>query len=141
MTKATVWEGCQSLDSCRTNPWRIKSTANHAIQPAAISARGAHGLFSLSLPLSPGWPLLLDSIWTIMTKERAHATEAESPYEDNVSDSQDIGSAVQLAEQAEEQRLSPWTPRMFRLYFVLCIAYLCGCLVRFQSQPSRLNIN
>lgn len=102
---------------------------------------GAHGLLPLPLPLSPDWPLLLDSIWAIMTKEKAHTTEAESPYEDNVSDIQDVGGALQLAEQAEEQRLSPWTPRMFRLYFVLCIAYLCGCLVRFQNQPSGLNIN
>ncbi|KAF5640032.1 sugar transporter (hexose transporter) [Fusarium tjaetaba] len=36
--------------------------------------------------------------------------------------------AVQLAHDVENQKLSPWTPRMFRLYFILACAYLCGCL-------------
>ncbi|KAL9562293.1 hypothetical protein ACKAV7_013376 [Fusarium commune] len=40
----------------------------------------------------------------------------------------DAHVAVQLAHDVENQKLSPWTPRMFRLYFILACAYLCGCL-------------
>lgn len=39
-------------------------------------------------------------------------------------------TAVELADQLEGEKLSPWTPALFRLYLVLAAAYLCGCLVR-----------
>lgn len=45
-------------------------------------------------------------------------------------DLHDVDTVVQLAHDVESQDLSPWTPRMFRLYLVLACAYLCGCLVR-----------
>lgn len=64
-----------------------------------------------------------------MEKSEQHNQEAEYPDIDGSSDHRDVGAAVQLAHESEEQRLSPWTPRMFRLYLVLCVAYLCGCLV------------
>ncbi|KAH6889771.1 general substrate transporter [Thelonectria olida] len=40
----------------------------------------------------------------------------------------DTGTAVQLAHDVETKKVSPWTPKMFRLYLVLGCAYLCGCL-------------
>ncbi|KAH8816000.1 general substrate transporter [Xylogone sp. PMI_703] len=40
----------------------------------------------------------------------------------------DIGTAIQLAQEVEEASYSPWTWRMCRLYLVLACAYLCGCL-------------
>lgn len=42
----------------------------------------------------------------------------------------DTGAAVQLAHDAQNHSVSPWTGGMFRLYLVLACAYLCGCLVR-----------
>ncbi|SPO00326.1 related to lactose permease [Cephalotrichum gorgonifer] len=44
------------------------------------------------------------------------------------NESNDIGDAVQLAEDFESLKPSPWTPSMLRLYGVLAFAYLCGCL-------------
>ncbi|KAL6411941.1 hypothetical protein AUP68_04321 [Ilyonectria robusta] len=40
----------------------------------------------------------------------------------------DTGAAVQLAHDAQNHSVSPWTGGMFRLYLVLACAYLCGCL-------------
>lgn len=42
-----------------------------------------------------------------------------------------VEAAVNLSDQLEDEKLSPWTPALFRLYTVLAAAYLCGCLVRF----------
>ncbi|CEJ80033.1 Putative General substrate transporter [[Torrubiella] hemipterigena] len=58
--------------------------------------------------------------------EEKHAAVAA----DQVSQSsQDRANAtIQLAHDSGEQKLSPWTPSMFRLYAVLAVAYLCGCL-------------
>jgi hypothetical protein len=43
----------------------------------------------------------------------------------------DHGTEINDAHDVQNQKLSPWTPTMFRLYLVLACAYLCGCLVRF----------
>lgn len=75
------------------------------------------------------WPKKLPLIHHDMTKSEAQSKEAEFVDPDGRSDHHDVGSAVQLAQQVEEERLSPWTPRMLRLYLVLSVAYLCGCLV------------
>jgi hypothetical protein len=40
----------------------------------------------------------------------------------------DTSTAVQLAHDVDNNVYSPWTPAMFRLYMILIIAYLCGCL-------------
>lgn len=40
----------------------------------------------------------------------------------------DAGTAVQIAHDTEQQNYSPWTMHMWRLYAVLWVAYLCGCL-------------
>lgn len=53
----------------------------------------------------------------------------------------DAHVAVQLAHDVENQKLSPWTPRMFRLYLVLACAYLCGCLVNISRENNELVAN
>lgn len=40
----------------------------------------------------------------------------------------ETGAAVQLAHDVDDTQYSPWSPRMFRLYLVLSLSYLCGCL-------------
>ena len=49
---------------------------------------------------------------------------------DHGAEIHDAHVAVQVAHDVQTQKLSPWTPTMFRLYLVLACAYLCGCLVR-----------
>ncbi|KAL1878131.1 hypothetical protein VTK73DRAFT_8011 [Phialemonium thermophilum] len=44
------------------------------------------------------------------------------------NDIQDTALAVQLAHEVEEVKVSPWTWNMLRLYAVLLIPYLNGCL-------------
>lgn len=38
------------------------------------------------------------------------------------------GEALQLSDDVDATKQSPWTKSMFRLYGVLAVAYLCGCL-------------
>lgn len=64
-----------------------------------------------------------------MEKLEPHTQEVECRDIEDSSDHRHVGAAVELAHKSEEQGLSAWTPRMFRLYLVLCVAYLCGCLV------------
>lgn len=40
----------------------------------------------------------------------------------------DPSAAVQLAHDVDNTAFSPWTPTMFRLYSILIVPYLCGCL-------------
>lgn len=40
---------------------------------------------------------------------------------------------VQIATEADTSNDSPWTLSMFRLYGVLSVAYLCGCLNGFDG--------
>ncbi|KAJ4117594.1 hypothetical protein NW768_010960 [Fusarium equiseti] len=47
---------------------------------------------------------------------------------DHGTEIHDAHVAVQVAHDVQTQKLSPWTPTMFRLYLVLACAYLCGCL-------------
>ena len=44
-----------------------------------------------------------------------------------------VDDVVQLAHEVEATRDSPWTFSMWRLYAVLWIAYLCGCLNGFDG--------
>lgn len=39
-----------------------------------------------------------------------------------------IDNIVALVQDESSQKYSPWTPSMWRLYGVLLVAYLCGCL-------------
>jgi hypothetical protein len=50
--------------------------------------------------------------------------ETMSPREDL----DHAGLAVQLAHEVDETKYKPFTLSMFRLYGVLLVAYLCGCL-------------
>jgi hypothetical protein len=43
-------------------------------------------------------------------------------------------TAAELSHQLEGEKLSPWTPALFRLYVVLAAAYMCGCLVCTQLE-------
>ncbi|KAM5354749.1 hypothetical protein ACJ41O_001396 [Fusarium nematophilum] len=56
------------------------------------------------------------------------STEKATAQADHGDGLHDVDAAVQLAHDVETQDLSPWTPKMFRLYLVLACAYLCGCL-------------
>jgi hypothetical protein len=66
-----------------------------------------------------------------MENPKADVNHAEKPIVAN--ENNDVGNAVQLAHDAGEQKYSPWTPSMFRLYLVLWVAYLCGCLNGFDG--------
>ncbi len=46
----------------------------------------------------------------------------------NDSNTNELGTAVQLAHDVEQSKYSPFTVSMWRLYGVLWVAYLCGCL-------------
>ncbi|OJJ46029.1 hypothetical protein ASPZODRAFT_132997 [Penicilliopsis zonata CBS 506.65] len=53
---------------------------------------------------------------------------------------QNVGDAVQVAENATTFKYKPWTWNMLRLYGCLAIAYLCGCLNGYDgSLMSSLN--
>lgn len=41
---------------------------------------------------------------------------------------QDTDVAVQVAHDVTNTAYSPWSPTMWRLYAVILVAYLCGCL-------------
>jgi hypothetical protein len=59
----------------------------------------------------------------------ASSNEKDAAAVDHADDTlHDTGAAVQLAHDADDTTYSPWSLRMFRLYLVLCVAYLCGCL-------------
>lgn len=58
----------------------------------------------------------------------ANSSEKQRPEVDDER-VRDTGTAVQLAHDAQNHSVSPWTGGMFRLYLVLACAYLCGCLV------------
>ena len=45
-----------------------------------------------------------------------------------VEELHDGGKAIQLAHDADDTRYSPWTKGLWRLYLVLVLPYLCGCL-------------
>lgn len=44
-----------------------------------------------------------------------------------------LDEVVNLVQDEEQQRYSPWTRSMWRLYGCLWIAYLCGCLNGFDG--------
>ncbi|KAK4144466.1 general substrate transporter [Dichotomopilus funicola] len=54
-------------------------------------------------------------------------TTATAEHADNtVAHPTDV--TVQLAHDVDDTKYSPWSPRLFRLYLVLSLSYLCGCL-------------
>lgn len=51
-----------------------------------------------------------------------------------------VDTAVQIAHETEDKKISPWTWHMFRLYAVLGVAYLCGYVyAHWSSCQSRVN--
>lgn len=62
------------------------------------------------------------------TKNEVNHAERTISATDN-----DVGTAVQLAHDVGDQKYSPWTMSMARLYAVLWVAYLCGCLNGFDG--------
>ncbi|KIM98518.1 hypothetical protein OIDMADRAFT_167318 [Oidiodendron maius Zn] len=56
------------------------------------------------------------------------ATEIKATAGADHHEVNEVVTAVQLAQDVEETKYSPWTWSMFRLYLVLACAYLCGCL-------------
>jgi hypothetical protein len=48
-------------------------------------------------------------------------------------DSDNTANIVQIATDVDDSNDSPWTWSMFRLYAVLSVAYLCGCLNGFDG--------
>jgi hypothetical protein len=53
-------------------------------------------------------------------------TAATADHEDDTLRETDV--AVQLAHDVDDTKYSPWSLRMLRLYLVLSLSYLCGCL-------------
>lgn len=58
----------------------------------------------------------------------SQAAEKDNSADHHEVITHDVGAAVQLAEDVDGVRHSPWAPHMFRLYAVLIIPYLNGCL-------------
>jgi hypothetical protein len=51
----------------------------------------------------------------------------------NNVDGDSTANIVQIATDVDDSNDSPWTASMFRLYAVLSVAYLCGCLNGFDG--------
>lgn len=49
-------------------------------------------------------------------------------HDEKTPDDKSTHDAQQLATDVETEAYSPWTGQMIRLYLVLIVAYLCGCL-------------
>lgn len=59
----------------------------------------------------------------------APAPEKDAAAFDRADDTlRETDVAVQLAHDADDSEYSPWSWRMIRLYLVLSLSYLCGCL-------------
>ncbi|KAK2593619.1 hypothetical protein QQS21_008667 [Conoideocrella luteorostrata] len=54
--------------------------------------------------------------------------EKKQPDVDHHDHTFDAGAVIQLTEDLDEKKSSPWTFSLFRLYIVLACAYLCGCV-------------
>lgn len=52
----------------------------------------------------------------------------ENTLEDDAVKVHLAGQALQLSDEVDDVKYSPWTKSMFRLYGCLAVAYLCGCL-------------
>lgn len=64
------------------------------------------------------------------TEKTGVASHHEAPAfnDDGRNQIESAGTAIQLSHEVDEVRYKPFTKSMFRLYGVLFIAYLCGCL-------------
>lgn len=60
--------------------------------------------------------------------EKASATATPATLVASTTPETGGAVAAQLAHDVNAATYSPWSPRLFRLYLVLSLAYLCGCL-------------
>ena len=61
----------------------------------------------------------------------AGAPEKETAAADHVNTTDTLDKTdetVQLAHNVDDTKYSPWSRQMIRLYLVLSLSYLCGCL-------------
>lgn len=56
------------------------------------------------------------------------STQEEKRPVEQVEDLDRPETAIELAHQADDTVYTPWTGGLFRLYLVLILPYLCGCL-------------
>lgn len=58
------------------------------------------------------------------------ATEKETLdlHDTGVAQEKSVDTAVQIAHDVDERKYSPFSPSLLKLYAVLLIPYLCGCL-------------
>lgn len=61
-----------------------------------------------------------------MDPNQEKETAAGAEHADLALDNNDV--TVQLAHDADDTVYSPWSLPMLRLYLVLSLSYLCGCL-------------
>lgn len=55
--------------------------------------------------------------------------EKDAAAVDHLDDTvRETNGTVQLAHDVDDTKYSPWSLQMIRLYFVLSLSYLCGCL-------------
>lgn len=58
----------------------------------------------------------------------ADAEKVSAAGQPEDTEPRDIDLATQIAHETDNAKYSPWTWHMIRLYMILSVAYLCGCL-------------
>lgn len=66
------------------------------------------------------------AIQGLMRGTMATADEKTPEVNHHDEDLHHVDTAVQIAHETEDKKVSPWTGPMLRLYAVLGVAYLCG---------------
>lgn len=62
----------------------------------------------------------------MVTTVRMSTLDEKHPGVDHHDEDQAVDTAVHIAHETEDKKISPWTGSMLRLYLVLAVAYLCG---------------
>ncbi len=62
------------------------------------------------------------------SSEEKTAAAVELDHVDGILREDDEAAGIQLAHDVDDTTYSPWSFRMLRLYLVLSLSYLCGCL-------------
>lgn len=63
------------------------------------------------------------------------AVDEKSPGVDHHDELQTVDTAIHIAHETNEKKISPWTWSMLRLYAALAVAYLCGYVVLHLLKP------
>lgn len=61
--------------------------------------------------------------------------DEKAPGIEHQDDLYNVDTAVHIAHETTVEKVSPWTWPMFRLYLVLAVAYLCGCVLHCTECP------